>query len=52
MKAHLARYSSLQTNFGGGHVVSALAINSDDPSSNPALGNSFFCKISVWKEIE
>ena len=35
---------------GGGQVVSVLAFNSDDLSSNPVEAYSFFCKISVWKE--
>ena len=35
---------------GGGEVVSVLAFYSDDPSSNPAEANSYFCKICVWKE--
>ena len=32
---------------GGGQVVSVLAFNSDDLSSNPVEAYSFFCKISV-----
>ena len=32
---------------GGGQVVSVLAFYSDDPSSSPAEGCSFFCKICV-----
>ena len=37
---------------GGGQVVSVLAFLSDDPSSNPAVVYSFFCKMCVaidWK---
>ena len=30
---------------GGGQMVSVLAFNSDDPSSNPAESTVFFCKI-------
>ena len=32
---------------GGGQVVSVLAFLSDDPSSNPAVVYSFFCKMCV-----
>ena len=35
---------------GGGQVVSVLALNSANRSSNPAEAYSFFCKICVWKE--
>ena len=36
--------------WGGGQVVSMLAIYSDNPSSNPTDAYSFFCKIYVWKD--
>ena len=32
---------------GGGQVVSVLAVNFDDPSSNPTEAFSFLCKICV-----
>ena len=35
---------------GGGQAVTVLAVNSDDPSLNPADVYSFFCKICAWKE--
>ena len=34
---------------GGGQVVSVLAFNSNDPSSNPAEAYSFFCNIVFEK---
>ena len=33
---------------GGGQMISVLAFNSNDPSSNPAESTVFICKV-VWK---
>ena len=37
---------------GGGQVVSVLAFNSDDLSSNPVEAYSFFCKKNVNEQKE
>ena len=37
---------------GSGQMVSVLAFNSDDPSSNPADVYRFFCKKIVFEKNE